>query len=107
MTCYKTFKVGSLIWLKGMNLKWTEETPKLSLRQYRPFKVAAQISHFAYQLKLPKTWKIHNVFHASLLTPYCKTAKHGLNYLQPPPDITDDAFKWEVKKIIKARTFGC
>ena len=51
-THYRTFKVGSLTWLEGMNLKWTEGTPKLSPRQYRPFKVAAQISHVAYQLNL-------------------------------------------------------
>jgi len=99
--------VGSLIWLEGTNLKRTEGTPKLSPRRYGPFKVAAQISHVAYRLDLPETWKIHNVFHASLLTPYHEMAEHGLNYLQPPPDIIDDAPEWEVKKIIKARTFGC
>jgi hypothetical protein len=33
-------------------------------------------------------------------------AKHGPNYLQPPPDIITDAPEWEVEKIIKARTFG-
>jgi hypothetical protein len=105
-THYKTFEVGSLVWLEGTNLKWTEGTPKLSPRQYGPFKVATQISHIAYQLNLPETWKIHNVFHASLLTPYHETAKHGPNYLQPPPDIIDNAPKWEVEKIIKACTFG-
>jgi hypothetical protein len=55
MIRYKTFEVGSLIWLEGMNLKQTEGTPKLSPRQYRPFKVATQISHVAYQLDLSKT----------------------------------------------------
>jgi len=107
MTHYKTFEVGSLIWLEGTNLKRTEGTPKLSPRRYRPFKVAAQISHVAYQLDLPETWKIHNVFHASLLTPYHEMAKHGPNYLQPPPDIINDAPEWEIEKIIKACTFGC
>jgi hypothetical protein len=33
-------------------------------------------------------------------------AQHGPNYLQPPPDIIDDAPEWEVEKIIKAHTFG-
>ena len=89
-----------------MNLKRAEGTPKLSPRRYGPFKVAAQISHVAYRLDLPETWKIHNVFHASLLTPYRETAEHGPNYLQPPPDIIDDAPEWEVEKIIKAHTFG-
>jgi hypothetical protein len=106
-TCYKTFEVGSLVWLEGTNLKRTEGTPKLSPRWYRPFKVAAQISHVAYRLDLPETWKIHNVFHASLLTPYREMAEHGPNYLQPPPEIINDAPEWEVEKIIKTCTFGC
>jgi hypothetical protein len=54
-TRYKTFKVGSLVWLEGTNLKQTEGTPKLSPRWYGPFKVAAQISHIAYRLDLPET----------------------------------------------------
>jgi len=75
-------------------------------RRYRPFSVATQISHIAYRLDLPETWKIHNVFHASLLTPYQQTPEHGPNFLQPPPDIINDTPKWEVKKVIKAQTFG-
>ena len=34
-------------------------------------------------------------------------AKYGPNYLQPPPDIIDDASEWEVEKIIRACTSGC
>jgi len=89
-----------------MNLKWIEGTLKLSLRQYRPFRVAARISHVAYHLTLPETWKIHNVFHASLLTLYKETPKHGLNFLEPPPDIIDNTPEWEVETILKHHTFG-
>jgi hypothetical protein len=59
----------------------------------------------AYQLKLPETWQIHNVFHASLLTPYRETPEHGPNFLQPPPDIIDEEPEWEVEKILKECTF--
>ena len=77
---YKTFEVGSQVWLEGINLKCLEETPKLSPRWYGPFRVAAQISHIAYCFNLPKTWQIYNVFHMLLLTPYHETPKHGLNF---------------------------
>jgi len=92
--------------LEGTNLKRIEGTPKLSPRRYGPFRVAAKISHVTYRLTLPETWKIHNVFHASLLTPYKETPKHGPNFLEPPPEIIDDTPEWEVETILKHRTFG-
>jgi hypothetical protein len=87
---YKKFQIGNKVWLEGTNLKRIKGTPKLSLRQYRPFEVATRISHVAYRLNLSETWKIHNVFHASLLTPYKETPEHGKNFLEPPPDIIND-----------------
>jgi hypothetical protein len=103
---YKEFQIGDNVWLEGTNLKRIEGTPKLSPRRYGPFRVATKISHVAYRLNLPETWKIHNVFHASLLTPYKETTEHGPNFLEPPPDIIDDTPKWEVEMILKHRTFG-
>ena len=103
---FASFSVGNKVWLEGTNLKRIEGTPKLSPRWYRPFRVAAKISHVAYQLDLPETWKIHNVFHASLLTPYRETPEHGPNFLDPPPNIIDDEPEWEIEQILKHRTFG-
>ncbi len=59
----------------------------------------------AYCLDLPETWKIHNIFHALLLTPYQETPEHGPNFFQPPPDIIKDTPEWEVERVIKAQTF--
>jgi hypothetical protein len=92
--------------LEGTNLKWIEGTPKLSLRQYRPFRVAAKISHVVYKLDLPNHWKIYNIFHTLLLTPYQETKEHGPNFLKLPPDIIDNTPEWEVKEILKEQKFG-
>jgi len=68
--------------------------------------VAAQISKVVYQLRLPSTWKIHDVFHASLLTPYKETDQHRPNFIEPPPDIVEGEEEWEIEKILKERSHG-
>jgi len=105
-TRFKEYQEGDQVWLEGTNLKQIEGTPKLSPRWYGPFRVATKVSHIAYRIDLPDHWKIHNVFHASLLTPYWETEEHGPNFLEPPPDIIDDSPEWEVEKILKQQEFG-
>jgi len=104
---FKPFEVGTKVWLEGTNLRLPSTvTPKLSPRRYRPFEVVSQISHVAYKIQLPPTWKIHDVFHASLLTPYKETEQHSPNFIEPPPDIVEGKPEWEVKKILKEHTTG-
>jgi hypothetical protein len=49
-------------------------------------------------VELPKQWKIHNVFHADLITPYKETELHGPNFTQPPPDLVNGEEEYEVEK---------
>ena len=105
---YIPFIVGSKVWLEGTNLQLpSNTTPKPSPRRYRPFKVVSQISKVTYKLELPSTWKIYDIFHASLLTPYKETNQHSPNFIEPPPDILEGKPEWEVEKILKERSFGC
>ena len=100
---FKPFSIGEQVWLKGTNLKLPANlTSKLSPRQYRPFKVVTVISPVAYKLELPGQWKIHDVFHASLLTLYRETQQHGPNFLEPPLDIIEGEPEWEVEQILKS-----
>jgi len=104
---HSPFPIKSKVWLEGTNLRLPSNiTPKLSPRRYGPFEVVSQISKVAYKIKLPPTWKIHDVFHASLLTPYKETNQHGPNFLEPPPDILEGKPEWKVKQILKERLFG-
>jgi len=102
---YKLFTTNDRVWLEGTNLKLPYSTMKLAPRWYGPFKVAAKILDVAYQLKLSDAWKIHNIFHASLLMPYKETDKHRPNFLEPPPDLIDGKEEWEIKKILGHRTY--
>jgi len=59
----------------------------------------------AYQLVLPLSWGIHNVFHASLLLPYKETTAHGPNFERPPPDLVEDVEEYEVEAIVNHRLY--
>ena len=60
------FKKGQKVWLDSQNLK-TSYHKKIGLKQEGPFEIEEVLGPVTYQLKLPSTWKIHNVFHAILL----------------------------------------
>ena len=87
----------------------THPMTKLAPKQFGPFKIARVLSPVVYQLILPAQWKqkrIHDVFHASLLTPYHETEAHRANYLEPPPDIIGGEEEYEVEKILDSKRIG-
>jgi hypothetical protein len=87
-------------------LKTTHPTAKLAPKWYSPFKIKKKISDVVFQLELPHQWKIHNVFHASLLTPYIETELYRPNYPEPPPEIVEGDPEFEVKQIVGLRRVG-
>ena len=70
MTKFKAYEENDKVWLEATHLKVLYESAKLSPKRYGPFRVATVIFPMAYHLELPLTWKIHPVFHVSLMTPY-------------------------------------
>jgi hypothetical protein len=87
-------------------LKTTHPTTKLAPKRYGPFIITKRVSDVVFQLELPHQWKVHNVFHASLLTPYVETELHGPNYPEPPPDISEGDPEFEVEQIVGSRRVG-
>ena len=87
------------VWLEGTNLHLPFQATKLTPKRYGPFKIIKEISPIVFQLGLPLSWKIHDVFHALLLLPYSKTTAHGPNFSQPPPDLISDEAEYKVEQI--------
>ena len=75
-------------------------------KQEGPFKIEDVLGPLTYQLKLPTSWKIHNVFQATLLRPYKENDVYGENYPRPPPDIEEGEEAYKVESILKHRKQG-
>ena len=93
------------MWLDSRNLK-TNYHKKITPKREGPFRIDEVLGPLTYQLKLPTTWKIHNVFHMVLLRPYIKTKAHGNNYPRPPPELLEEEEVYKVDSILKHRQRG-
>ena len=103
---FKPYLEGDQVWIEGTNLQTLYPSKKLGPKRYGPFKILKQLSDAVYHVEILKHWKIHNVFHANLITPYKEMELHGPNYTRPPPDLVDREEEFEVEKIINMKRMG-
>lgn len=96
------FKEGDKVWLEGKNITTTHPSAKLRPKRFGPFPIIKALGPITFKLKLPHDWKIHPVFHASLLTPYRQTSEYGPVTTEPPPIIINDEEQYEVDAILDA-----
>jgi len=91
-----------LVMLNAKNIRTKRPSKKLSPKLYGPFKVLEKKGSRASKLEISPRWKIHRVFHVSLLEPY--RASNRPNRGQPPrdPEEIDGDFEWEVERIVKS-----
>ena len=62
----KSYAPGDKVWLNSKYIK-TKRNRKLEFKFFGPFRVLHPVGKQAYKLELPKRWRIHDVFHMSLL----------------------------------------
>ena len=65
-----SYKPEDLVMLYAKNIKTRKVCQKLEAKLYGPFVVDKIITPMAIKLRLPQSWKIHDVFHVQLLKPY-------------------------------------
>ena len=77
--------------LNSKNVRTQRAVKRLDVKLFGPFKVVKLVdrSGMSVELELPKRWCVHNMFHTSLLEPYCASAQ-GLH--PPPIAITDRSY---------------
>ena len=71
-----------------------------------PFEITDVLGPVTYRLKLPTSWRIHNVFHATLLKHYKENEVYGENFTKPPPKLLEGEEVYEVEKILNHRKRG-
>ena len=59
-----------------------------------------------YQLQLPSSWQIHNVFNTTLLQPYKENDIYGSNFPEPQTELDNGEEVYEVDSIINHRKRG-
>ena len=71
-----------------------------------PFLITEVLGPITYRLQLPASWRIHNVFHATLLKPYKENEIYGPNFPEPPSELENNEEVYEVDSILNHRKRG-
>jgi hypothetical protein len=98
-----TYQEGEEVMLSTKNIRLKAVgTPKLLPRYVGPFNITKVISNTSVKLELPELWRIHNVFHVSLVKPYVRSKR--TQPLPTPLRFEEGAPVFEVEKILAKRT---
>jgi hypothetical protein len=100
-----TLVVGDKVWQSAKYIQTARPLMKLDYKRLSPFKVTKVINRNDYRLELPYSWKVHNVFHVSLLNRYVGSVP-GQQPSDAPPAITaenPDDNELEVERVLNSR----
>ena len=91
-------KTDGWVMRNAKNLKFKHGVKKLSPKFVGPFLVLKEINKVVFKLKLPDNWKVHPVFHRSLLCPFIGDVPYNLSH-----PLVEPGHKYEVEQILR----GC
>jgi hypothetical protein len=104
------FDVGDSVRLSTANLTLPSTmSKKLAAKFLGPFVVDKVVSPVAYKLRLPKSLKMHDVFHVSLLQPWHVDPDGGPRaMITRPPPVNADEDRYYVDRLLdkRVRTVG-
>jgi hypothetical protein len=102
---FPKYEVGEKVWVSAKNVKTTRPTKQLDYWRLGPFEITRKISDAAYEVKLPETMRIHNVFDVGLLSRVKRDPER--HFEEPPAIITKEGEEeFEVEDILESRKKG-
>jgi len=97
------FHKGDRVWLRSVNVHTERQNRKLDWKRLGPFTIVERIGTQAYWLDLPRSMKIHPVFHVVLLERYKQSDIPGRVQEPPPPVIIENEIEYEVEEILDSK----
>src|SRR6266849_11133314 len=95
------YKIGEKVWLEATNIDTGQPMKKLDNRRLGPYEIQKVLSNNTYELKLPKSMKIHPVFHVVKLRPHvANTIPERVQKSPPPPVIHNEVEEYKVEEIL-------
>src|SRR6266852_9916469 len=96
------YQVGDRVMLNAKNIRTKCPTKKLAPKLYGPFEILAKVGTRSYRLALQDRWRIHNVFHASLLKPYRANPFQQRPISRPLPEEVDGELEYEIESLLQS-----
>ena len=89
-----SYTLGKKVWLNSKFIK-TKRNRKLEAKFFGPFRVLHPVGKQAYKLELPRNWRIHDVFHMSLLEQDTTRKRREFSMLEFELGDNDKEYKME------------
>lgn len=100
------FEEGGQVLLDWRNISTKRPSVKLDQKKFGPFKVLEKVGQSPYHLDLPAQWKIHDVFHVSLLEHYREPQEPTQRLIPPLPEMVEEEERWIFKEMVDSRNIG-